>query len=110
MKIISIFIIIALAFPVSAEARFLNTKTAGKLTMIAILLATAYVVNMLVNRDRKEAIRLHERLGAPDRSVEFQEGFDHWRVEWYGDKVYTFRNGVLYKQCPEREAGIRGEK
>ncbi len=110
MKIISIFIIIVLVFPMSAEARFLNTKTAGKLTMTAILLATAYVVKMLVNRDKAETVRLHRRLGASDRSVEFQEGFDHWRVEWHGDKVYTFRNGVLYEQCPEREAGIRGKK
>jgi hypothetical protein len=102
MKIISMFVIICLVFPLSAgaESRFLGTKTAGKLTMIAILSAIAFVVKMLVDRDREEVARLHERLGLPDRSVEFQEGFDHWRVEWYGSHVYIFRNGVLHREHP----------
>jgi hypothetical protein len=103
MKTISILMIIVLVFPMSAEARVLDTKTVGKLTMTAILLATAFVVKILVGRDKEEAVRLHEWLGPPDRSMEFQEGFDHWRVEWYGDRVYTFRNGVLQKQHPEAE-------
>ncbi len=50
MKVISISIIIALALPLSARAedRFLDTKTAGKLAMIAILSAIAFVVKILV--------------------------------------------------------------
>jgi len=95
MRTISLFIIMAMLFSSSAKA---DTKTVGKLTMIAILSATAFVVKKLVDRDRKELKELHERFGLPDRSVEFQEGFDHWRVEWYGDHVYIFRNGVLHKQ------------
>jgi hypothetical protein len=112
MKIISTLIIIVLVFPMSAgaEDKLLTTKTAGKLTMIAILLATALVVRMLINRDRKEVAQLHERLGAPDRSMEFQEGFDRWRLEWYGDQVYTLRNGVLYKHRLKQEGEVRGEK
>ena len=98
MKIMSISLVIILIFSLSAEARLLSTKTIGKLSMIAILSVTAFVVKALVNRDQKEATRLHERLGAPDRSIEFQEGFDHWRMEWYGDRAYIFRNGVLYRQ------------
>ena len=91
--------IIVLVFPLSARAedRFLRTKTLGKLTMIAILSAVAFVVKMLVDRDRKEVASLHERLGSPDKSIEFQEGFDRWRVEWYGNSVYIFRNGVLHR-------------
>ncbi len=102
MKIISISIIITLVFSLSASAedRFLSTKTVGKLTMIAILSAAAFVVKILVNRDRSETAKLRERLGKPDRSMEFQEGFDHWRVEWYGDHAYIFRNGVFYSQKP----------
>jgi len=91
--------IIVLVFPLSARAedRFLRTKTLGKLTMIAILSAVAFVVKMLIDRDRKEVVRLHERLGLPDKIIEFQEGFDCWRVECYGNHVYIFRNGVLYR-------------
>ena len=104
LKITSVLMIITLVFPLSARAedRFWGTKMVGKLTMIAILSATAFIVRMLVDRDRKEAVRLHERLGSPDSSIEFQEGFDHWRVEWYGNHVYIFRNGVLYRQHLDR--------
>ncbi len=100
LKITSISIIIAMLFPLSAGAKspLLDTKILGKLTMIVVLSATAFVVKMLVQRDKKEAVELHEKLGMPDKSMEFREGFDHWRVEWYGDRVYVFRNGVLHKQ------------
>ena len=100
LKVISISLIIALIFPLSvgAEDRILGTKTLGKLTMIVILSVTAFAIKMLVNRDRKEVARLHERLGLPDKSTEFQKGFDRWRVEWYGNHVYVFRNGVLHRQ------------
>ena len=100
MRAISTSLIIILIFSLSAEGRVLNTKTVGKLTMIAILSATAFVVRMLVNRDRNETARLREQLGTPDKSIEFQEGFDHWRVEWYGNRAYIFRNAVLYRQQP----------
>jgi hypothetical protein len=97
LKITSISVIIAMLFPLSAGAG-LDTKTVGKLTMIAILSVTAFVVKMLVRRDMKAAAELHERPGAPDRSMEFREGFDQWRVEWYEDRIYVFRNGVLQRQ------------
>ena len=93
-----------------AGDKLLTTKTVGKLTMIAILLASALVVRTLVNRDRKEVAQLHERLGPPDRSIEFQEGFDRWRLEWYGDQVYTLRNGVLYKHRLKQEGEVRGKR
>ena len=103
-------LIIALVFPLSARAEdtFPGKKNLGKLAMIVILSATAFVVKMLVDRDRQDADRLHEELGTPDRSIEFQEGLDRWRVEWYGKNVYVFRNGVLYRQEPARDRRIRG--
>jgi hypothetical protein len=100
LKITSVCMIAATAFPLSAGARdrLLATKTTGKLAMIAILSVTAFVIKMLIDRDRKELAGLREKLGTPDRAIEYQEGFDHWRIEWYGDNVYIFRNGVLYRQ------------
>jgi len=100
MRIISISLITVLIFSLSAEAGILDTKTVGKLTMITILSAAAFVVKMLINRDRNETTRLHKQLGAPDKSMEFHEGFDHWRVEWHGDHAYIFRNGMIYRQQP----------
>ena len=102
LKTTSVCMIIAIAFPLSAAAgdRFLDTKMVGKLTMVAILSVTALVVRMLIERDRNETAKLHQKLGAPDRSIEFQEGFCHWRVEWHGNSVYIFRDGSLYEQHP----------
>ena len=104
MKAISILVIIALALPFSAgaEDRLLGTKTLGKLTMIAILSVTAFAIKVLIDRDQREVDRLHEDLGSPDRIIEFQEGFDHWRVEWYENGIYIFRNGILYKKHLDR--------
>jgi hypothetical protein len=98
MKIISISIIIIMLFPLSlrAEDRILNTKTKGKLTMVAILSVFALVVKTLASRDQKAVNKLHDSLGAPDKIVEFQRGFDHWRLEWYGEQVYIFRNGIIF--------------
>ena len=96
--------IVAIAFPLSARAgdRLLGTKTTGKLAMIAILSATALIIKMLIDRDRREVAGLRVKLGPPDRAIEYQEGFDHWRVEWYGDNVYVFRNGVLYERIKSK--------
>lgn len=65
--------------------------------MIAILSVTAFVVKILCNRDRNEAAELRQRFGEPEKHIEFQDGLDHWRVEWYEGRAYTFRNDVLYK-------------
>jgi hypothetical protein len=111
LKITSISIIIAMLFPLSTEAGpLLDTKTVGKLTMIAILSVTAFVVKMLVQQDIEAAAEVHEKLGDPDRSMEFREGFDHWREEWYGDRVYIIRNGVLHKQYQQHTEPVREER
>lgn len=98
MKTISISLAIIFVFSLSAGAAngFFSAKTIGKLSMAAILSVTAFVIKILVNKDRNEANKLHQRLGEPDRSAEFQEGFHRWRMEWYGDSVYVFRDGVLH--------------
>jgi hypothetical protein len=103
LKLTSVFMIAVVAFPLSAGDHLLGTKTTGKLAMIAILSVTAFVIKMLIDRDRKELAGLREKLGPPDRAIEFQEGFDHWRVEWYGGNVYVFRNGVLCERIKRKE-------
>ena len=97
IKITSIFVIFALMYPLPArsETQFVNTKMLGKLTMVAILSATAFIVKKLADRDIKETARIRENLGSPDRVIEFQEGFDHWRIEWHANYIYAFRNGLF---------------
>jgi hypothetical protein len=77
------------------HARLLNTKTWGKLSLISLLTVMSVLTKLLVNSDKKEIEKLHSSLGPPDRITEFQQGFDNWRIEWYGEKGYLFRNGVL---------------
>ena len=95
IKIISIIVIITLIFPIHVRADVLNTKNVGKLTMVVIISVTAFLVKKLVNRDVNKTIKIREELGKPDRYIEFQEGFDSWRTEWYGDDVYVFRDGIF---------------
>ncbi len=95
MKTISASIIILILFSLPAMA--LDTKTLGKLTMVGVLSVAAFVVKMLNDNDHKAVARLHKTLGQPDKIIEYQKGFDHWRLEWYGDKIYFFRNGVIHE-------------
>ena len=65
-----------------AQSRFLDTKTRGKLSLVILLAGIAVVTELLVNLDRKDVEKLHEKLGPPDKIVEFQRGFDRIRMEW----------------------------
>jgi hypothetical protein len=78
-------------------AQSLNTKMQGKLSLIILLAGIATLTKLLVNSDKKEVEEFHSRLGPPDRIMKFQKGFDNWRVEWYGEKGYLFRNGQMVK-------------
>jgi len=97
IKITSIFIIFALICPLPARSndQFLDTKMIGKITMVAILSINAFIVKKLVNKDIRVTTKIRKNLGIPDKVIEFQEGFDYWRMEWHGNYVYAFRNGVF---------------
>lgn len=95
IKITSILVIIVMIFPLSARADVANTKNIGKLAMVAILSATAFLVKKLVKQDADKTAKIREKLGKPDSHIEYQEGFDNWQIEFYGDDVYIFRNGVF---------------
>ncbi|MBD3182473.1 hypothetical protein GF312_09290 [Candidatus Poribacteria bacterium] len=69
--------------------------------MIAVLFTSAYVVKRFIKRDRKTADAVRKELGKPDRVLEFQDGFDHWKIEWYGEKILAFRNGYISEKYPE---------
>lgn len=95
-KILAIFITIAFLCPSYIYADFQHKKTLGKLAMIAVLSATAYINKKLIDRDIHKTDMIRQSLSKPDKIIEFQEGFDKWRVEWYGDSVYVFKNGIFY--------------
>ena len=96
-KMVCIIIICGIIFvPLTkADAQLIDTKIQGKLSLVILLTGLAVLTKMLVNNDKKEVEELHSMLGTPDRVIEFQKGFDTWRIEWYGKKGYLFRNEVL---------------
>ena len=50
-----------------------------------------------VDRDEQTVETIHAKLGKPARVVEYERGFDIWRIEWYGNQKYIFRNHVFQK-------------
>ena len=79
----------------SAQSRWLDTKTQGKLSLIILLSGLAVLTKLLVDKDKKAGEALHARLGIPEQITDFQQGFDYWHIEWYSEQSYLFRNGVL---------------
>ncbi len=65
--------------------------------MVAILAGVAILTRYLVKRDIRASEELGAKLGAPDHTIKFERGFDHWRVQWYGDRHYLFQNNILHK-------------
>lgn len=65
--------------------------------MIAILSGVAILTRYLVKRDTRASEKLRAKLGDPDRAIEFERGFDQWRVQWHEERQYLFRNNLLFK-------------
>ena len=91
-----LLLVIFLSTPIST-AHSISVKTGGKLALVAILSGIALITKHLVERDQHTVETLHAKLGEPNRVAEFEHGFDRWRIEWYGNGRYIFRNNVLQK-------------
>ena len=97
-KLICYLVVIALLLSPISTAHGVSAKTQGKLALVAILGGVAILTRYLVGRDQQAAKALHAKLGPPERVIEFERGFDRWRIEWYGNQRYIFQNNVLQKQ------------
>lgn len=82
----------------------ISVKTQGKLVLVAVLGGVALLTKYLVGRDEAAGEALHAKLGPPDRVVKFEHGFYRWRIEWYGNRRYVFRNNVLQKETSAKPA------
>ena len=98
-------VIVLLLSPIST-AHSISAKTQGKLVLAAVLGGVAILTKYLVGRDRAAVEALHAKLGPPERVVKFERGFDQWRVEWYGNQRYVFRNNVLQKEANTKASEI----
>ena len=70
-------------------------KLRGKIALGVILSGIAYTTHTFIKRDRQAAEKLRHQLGTPERVIEFERGFDFWRIEYYEERDYIFRNNRL---------------
>ena len=99
-KICAIGLILCLIWGLAPTAEGISVKLRGKIALGGILSGLAYVTHTLVKRDKRAVEELHLRLGPPDRVVQFERGFDLWRIDAYGEQSYVFRNNRLMPEKP----------
>lgn len=101
LRVISLslsLIIISSSFPaLGNESRIFKTKNAGKLAMVAMLSLVGLVVKYLNHKDNKTTACIRDKFELPTNVLELRKGFDVWKLEIYEDRIFIFRNGVLYK-------------
>ena len=99
-KICAIVLIFCLIWGLAPAAESISVKLRGKIALGGILSCLAYVTHTFVKRDKRAVEELHLRLGPPDRVVQFERGFDLWRIDAYGKQSYMFRNNRLMSEKP----------
>ena len=99
-KIYAFVLIVCLLVGLTPTAESISVKLRGKIVLGGILSGLAYGTYALVTRDKRKTEKLQLHLGAPDRVVEFERGFDRWRINYYGEQCYLFRNNLFIKTVP----------
>ena len=97
-KICAFVLVVCLISGVTPAAEGISVKLRGKIALGGILSGLAYATYALVTRDKRATEKLQLRLGPPDRVVQFERGFDRWRIDAYGEQCYLFRNNRLVDQ------------
>ncbi len=96
-KICAFVLIVCLICGLTPSAESVSVKLRGKIALGGILSGLAYATYTLVTRDKRAAEKLQLRLGPPDRVIQFERGFDRWRINDYGEQCYLFRNNLFIK-------------
>ena len=94
-KICAFVLIVCLIYGLTPSAESVSVKLRGKIALGGILSGLAYATYTLVTRDKRAAEKLQLHLGPPDRVIQFERGFDRWRINDYGELCYLFRNNRL---------------
>ena len=96
-KLYAVVLTLCLIWGFTPAAESVSVKLRGKIALVGILSGLAYVTHTLVKRDRQAVEKLQLHLGPPDRIVQFERGFDLWRINYYGEQCYTLRNNRFVK-------------
>lgn len=105
-KLICYIVVVVLVLGTASDAHSISVKTQGKLALAVILGGVAILTKYLGARDQQAVEALHAKLGRPERVVTFERGFDQWRIEWYGDRRYVFRNNILEKETGAKSVQV----
>ncbi len=105
-KLVCYLVVVVLLLSPISTAHSISVKTQGKFALVAILGGVAILTKYLVGRDQQTVEALHAKLGPPQRVVKFERGFDQWRIEWYENRRYIFRNNILQKETSTKPAEI----
>ena len=98
-KVCAFALVLCLIWGLTPAAEGISVKLRGKIALAGILSGLAYVTHALVTRDRRAMERLRLQFGPPERVVEFERGFDLWRIDHYGERCYMFRNNRFIKSA-----------
>lgn len=96
-KICAFVLMVCLIYGLTPSAESVSVKLRGKIALGGILSGLAYATYTLVTRDKRAAEKLQLHLGPPDRVIQFERGFDRWRINDYGEQCYLFRNNLFIK-------------
>lgn len=99
-KICTFALVLCLMWGLTPTAESISVKLRGKIALAGVLSGLAYTTYTLIKRDRRAVERLQLHLGPPERVVQFERGFDLWRVNYYREQCYIFRNNRLIKEKP----------
>ncbi len=99
-KICALGLVLCLIWGLTPAVESISVKLRGKIALGGILSGLAYVTHALVTRDKRAVEKLQLRLGPPDRVVQFERGFDLWRINYYGGQCYMLRNNHFVKVVP----------
>ena len=99
-KVCAFALIVCLIGGVTPSTEAISVKLRGKIALAGILSGLAYTTHALVTRDRRAVEKLRLQLGPPERVVQFERGFDLWRIDHYGERCYMFRNNQFIKSAP----------
>ena len=99
-KICAFVLIVCLISGFTPTAESVSVKLRGKIALGGILSGVAYVTYALVTRDKRAAEKVRLHLGPPDRVIQFERGFDRWRIDYHREQCYLFRNNLFIKSVP----------
>ena len=99
-KICAFVLIVCLISGLTPTAESISVKLRGKIALGGILSGLAYGTYTLVTRDKRASEKLQLHLGPPDRVLQFERGFDQWRINAYGAQCYLFRNNLFIRTIP----------